>query len=70
MCRDIMGKSRVPYTEDFLRIEKIHSKLLTDAIEVYRDNANDYALTILENVGACKNNYMYALTKNFFYFER
>ena len=51
-----MGKSRVPYTEDFLRIEKIHSKLLTDAIEVYRDNANDYALTILENVGACKNN--------------
>ena len=64
MCREVMAESRVAYTLEDLRLEKIHAKLLIDAMEVYRENANNYVFTFLENFATCKNNYMYALTKN------
>lgn len=63
MCSDVMGKSRIAYSEKSLRQTKSNFKLLTDAMELYRDNANDYAFTIMENFLLCKNNYMYAFTK-------
>ena len=66
MCREIMSKSRVIYTVEELRLEKIHAKLLTDTMEVYRDIANDNVFTILENFVTCKNDYMYALTNESF----
>ena len=49
-----MSKSRVFHTVEDLRLHKIHAKLLTDAMEVYRDNTNDYLITILENFATCK----------------
>ena len=61
-----MSKSRVLYTVEELRVGKIHAKILTDAIKVYRDNANGYFLTILENFLTCKNNYVYPLTNESF----
>ena len=54
MCRGIMSRSGVFYTVEDLRLHKIHAKLLTDAMEVYRDNTNDYLITILENFATCK----------------
>ena len=57
-CRGIIGKSRVIYTEEELRLEKLHAKLLFKTMEVYRDNANDhdYVLSLLENYLTCKYN--------------
>ena len=57
-----MSKSRVIYTVEELRSEKIHAKIWTDTVEVYRNIGNDNVFTILENFVTCKNDCMYALT--------
>ena len=61
-----MSKSRVIYTVEELRSEKIHAKIWSDTVEVYRDIGNDNVFTILENFVTCKNDCMYALTNESF----